>query len=677
MAEELTESQKQVAKYEVFYAGTKIHMGAPVEKPKVYIAPTGEVREYAVPKEEVPLTPSPPPEPVKKVTLSPFARPVYHEGKLLGYEDPIMQATILKEYVEQPFFRPQFYGGFATPTRAPTPITITPTEPTLKTTGLPVMGVTTIPVTPTEIKPTPEGLEYVLRPAPTVEEVKLERIEKLQPPEAGLFKTYVGEVTRQVSPSIAAVTAFAPPAYTTLFAEKPRRVEMVSPEQRFWSGVQVATAVAMPLLPPTVSIPARLIGRPSALIVPTAKILAPTIAGVGAVGIVTTLPKAMKGDVEAQVGLGLSATALGLGLAGTYYAYRKPYKVTYVKVGEREAGKFAEVGKGKIEKVEVIGKKEYPVLREIPTKEIAKPKILKVEKKGISPEGLPVRKVTAERYKFETFVKKVKKKPEVPESVLFYGKGEKVLLRGVGAEKLVLGIAEKELLRPVKVFMPPKPRMGGLLAPPALGGKEISFAYQPLKYGTFKMPPQFAPIISPPKVKKEERLTYKPEAIIVGRRRARPPTIAIAPKPRIFEKEEITPRLIPPTTIQPPVRITTPITTPVQITPTRQRMPPQLKITPKLTPPTVSPPTPIIPPLLPPISFGFPGEPRIRRRRKPRRKLGYKPSVAGIIIGRPIKKAPKGLLTGFEIRPPVIGKIKGGLIMARKRRKKRKKKKKR
>jgi len=38
--------------------------------------------------------------------LSPFAQPVYYEGKLIGYEEPGTYATILKEYVEQPPFAP-------------------------------------------------------------------------------------------------------------------------------------------------------------------------------------------------------------------------------------------------------------------------------------------------------------------------------------------------------------------------------------------------------------------------------------------------------------------------------------------------------------------------------------------------------------------------------------------
>jgi len=474
----------------------------------------------------------------------------------------------------------------------------------------------TVPVTPTGIRTTPEGIEYGL-------ETQFQRQIREEWKEAPLESKYIGEFVRQVSPAVAAVTAFAPPAYETMLAEKPRKVEMVSPGQRIWAGAQIATTVALPLLPPTVSIPAKLIGKPSALVVPTAKILAPTIGVIGGVGVVTTLPRAMKGDVEAQVSLGLSAAALGLGLAGTYYAYRKPYKVTYVKAGKREAAKVAEVGIGKIEKVELLGKEEYPVLREVPTKEIAKPKLLKVEKRGISPEGIPVRKVTAERYTFETFVKKVKKKPEVPESVLFYGKGEKVLVRGLGPERVTLGIGEREALKPVKVFMPPKPRMGGLLAPPTLKGKEISFAYQPLRYEPFKMPAKFAPITTPPKARERERLIYKPE-IKVGKRRITPSIVAVTPKPRIFEKEKFIPRLKPPIAIQPPARITTPITTPLQITPTRQKMPPRLKITPKLTPPSISPPSLPIPPLLPPIGFGFPGEPKIRRRKKPKRKLKYK-----------------------------------------------------
>jgi len=71
----------------------------------------------------------------------------------------------------------------------------------------------------------------------------------------------------------------------------------------------------------------------------------------------------------------------------------------------------------------------------------------------------------------------------------------------------------------------------------------------------------------------------------------------------------------------------------------------------KISPPSITQPSqPLIPPVIPlfPI-FGHPGKPRIRRRKKPKRKLKYRPSIAGIVVGRPIKKAPKGLLTGFEI----------------------------
>jgi hypothetical protein len=62
------------------------------------------------------------------------------------------------------------------------------------------------------------------------------------------------------------------------------------------------------------------------------------------------------------------------------------------------------------------------------------------------------------------------------------------------------------------------------------------------------------------------------------------------------------------------------------------------------------------PPSMPPMTFGL-GKGFNKRKQRPFRfgvqKLKYQPSVAGVLLGRYVSKAPKGKLTGIGIRPMV------------------------
>lgn len=122
--------------------------------------------------------------------------------------------------------------------------------------------------------------------------------------------------------------------------------------------------------------------------------------------------------------------------------------------------------------------------------------------------------------------------------------------------------------------------------------------------------------------------------------------------------EVITKQVIKPKTITKIEQIIKPETITSQETITTQIFKPIL--TPRLTRPFITPrPAPS-----PPIRIGFPfftgvplsfGKGFGARRIKPKRGYRYAPSLAGIVSGKKIKKAPKGeeIFTGFEIRLPI------------------------
>jgi len=658
---ELTEAQKQVAKYEVFYAGTKIYMGKPVEKPKVYITPEGEVREYGVPvtkEEALPTLAEPVKEPVKE-ELPPGATPIYHGGKLVGYDDPVGQMTYYFEGKSP-------WETFVT--APPKPITITPTEPTFRPT-LPLGEQVTVGITPTiklwkdveEERKAQALAEKIWTEAKPVEKVGL-----------GLHTLFSPKGYELMASVDLPITGAVTSTFLSFPVKKPEQVikERIFELETKPTGEAVVESV---LFSPPSEI-AMSYGAGVGLGIAAAKIPALTtrvgkigLTTVGAVGlgvrgaeigslVLAGEPEKAKGKAMVT---GLSAIAGILGYKQAYKFYSKPYEVEYLRGVKREKLRTAEIRKGmsQIERTDILGKRDYKFTTEMSRKEI-----LALKKKGVlfditKRKEIPpftMEKRAAEQYFIDTYKQFQRTEPKAEEWFSFVGRGKKVLTRYYGKERIGMALGTGEILKPVKVFEPPKEPLGGLLRTD-IGGitKEISYTMPVLGYVEKGVTPAFFIPTLPREKRKVPGEIVAPTLEVVKRkgRRVTPITRLVG----ITKVEEKPLQLVSP--IQRPTQIITPTQI---VSPTQARrqiskeLQKQLRVSKQLMKAREEPSRRLpLPPLLIPPLPGFPGEPRIGRRKKPKRRYEYRPSVAGIMVGRPIKKPPKRL-TGMGIRPPVI-----------------------
>jgi len=642
------------------------------------ITPTEAERQRAeygimgVTKEPTPISVT---EPVKEAIPS-GATPIYEAGKLVGYDDPTQLATVYFKG-ESPWEK-----AVAKEPAKPT-ITIAPSEPILKTTGLPVMGQSTIPVTPTLRLGVEEPIvaeriaERVWKEAAPVERVGLGLHTLFSPKGYELMTTFPLPITGAVTSKFLSF-----PVKTTEQVVKERIIELETKPR------EEAMVESVLFSPPSEI--AMSYGAGVGLGIAVAKIPALTtklgkigLTTIGAAGLgvrtaeITSL--VLSGEPEKAKGkamvTGLSAIAGILGYKQAYKFYSKPYEVEYLRGVTKEKLRTAEIRKGmsEIEKREILGRKEYQFFSEMSKKEI-----MALKKKGVlfditKRKEVPpftLEKRAAERYFIDTYKQFQRTEPKAEDWFTFVGRGKKVLARYYGEERIGLALGTAEIMKPAKIFEPTKEPLGGLLRTD-IGGitKEISYQMPVLGYVEKGVTPAFfIPTLPREKIKVPGEIVA-PTLEVVKRKgwRVTPITVPIG----ITREKEKPLQLVSP--IQRPTQIITPtqIVSPAQARRQISRdLQKQLQVSKQLMKAREEPVAkPLVPPFLPPLlippfDFGFPGEPRIRRRRKAKRKYRYQPSVYGKFFTRPIRKAPKRL-TGLEPRPPIIGRTKDVLGFSR------------
>jgi len=275
------------------------------------------------------------------------------------------------------------------------------TPPTVVS-GLPVSGRSTIPMETYDVRFTREdktvGVSYYIKPALTEEEKVIRELEAKEPPEVKYTRAAVVEVGVG-SPYVTLPTLVSPK--TTI-------------KQKVVAGIGLGT-MALPLAP--------------------AKVAYPIITGLGAVGVATSAPKALKGDIPSQVRLGFSAAALGLGAYGTYRTYKPTYEVTKVSGIKETEFRRMEIYEGaeRPKAVTVYGREPsyYEQWRAYSPEEIQT--MIKKggwgEEAAVFKDGFTFRKGVATQYDV-SFIKDITKtKPQI-ELIDFLGKGKRVEIWG-------------------------------------------------------------------------------------------------------------------------------------------------------------------------------------------------------------------------------------------------------